>query len=167
MWQTTKLSTVRACVCCHRRPVVRHLQRPTACVHVPFFAAMWLLCCRRVVDRSVGSVGHARHGTARHGTLGVVFAQFPEYLQIIGVKEICLMQLYYAIIYERAPGLALMTVLGRLTTIPLIIFLVFIVGAPLDLVGGIVLDIVFGSWTLVRPRRCTRPNIRGVAGGLY
>ena len=45
--------------------------------------------------------------------------------------------------------LALMTVFGRICTIPLILFMVFILKGPTDLLGGIVLDIVFGTWTLV------------------
>ena len=38
---------------------------------------------------------------------------------------------------------------GRLTTIPLMFYVVFVVGAPYSFLGGVVLDIVFGSWTSV------------------
>eukprot|EP00750_Incisomonas_marina_P027356 INCI6180.3.p1 GENE.INCI6180.3~~INCI6180.3.p1 ORF type:complete len:201 (+),score=38.39 INCI6180.3:133-735(+) len=79
---------------------------------------------------------------------GPVVEKAPEYLQIIGIKEISLMYLYSNIAQEKAPGLALMTVFGRLLTIPLMLYLVFIVHAPHDMLGGIVLDIIFGSWTL-------------------
>ncbi len=46
--------------------------------------------------------------------------------------------------------LALMTVAGRLGSIPLLTFMVWWLEAPLDMLGGVVLDTVFGSWTLVR-----------------
>ena len=47
-------------------------------------------------------------------------------------------------------ALAIMVTIGRLLTIPSIVYLVAGVGGPSDMLGGIVLDVVFGSWTFVR-----------------
>jgi hypothetical protein len=73
----------------------------------------------------------------------------PEYLQIIGIKEISLLMIYYAILQSKKTNLALMTVCGRLATIPLMVYLIVVVGAPLDTIWGIIIDLFCGTWTLL------------------
>ena len=74
----------------------------------------------------------------------------PDYpaVRLIGLKEIGLCLIYAAIIESRQWSLVLMTVVGRLSVVPFVLWMVLVVGAPVELAGGVVQDVTFAAWTL-------------------
>lgn len=69
------------------------------------------------------------------------FAPVYPAFRIIGLKEIGLMTTYATLVAANDARLFAMTVIGRFTVLPEFLILVFVVGAPVEFLGGIVQDL--------------------------
>jgi hypothetical protein len=66
---------------------------------------------------------------------------------LIGVKELGLLCIYFAIAWAGDRRLMGMTVVGRLMVVPFMFWVVGYLGGPLSALAGVLQDISFGGWT--------------------
>ena len=69
--------------------------------------------------------------------------------RLIGMKEIGLMTTYATFVLANDARLFLMTCVGRLTVLPEFLILVFVIGAPVEFLGGIIQDLASLALTAV------------------